>query len=369
MNFSDQINAVFSKGGFPDSANNRRNDRLQSIMDAVNAIYDEICETCSPYLNPLVRERALVIGNGLSAPDQDANLGYPVGGPPGGYLAPGGNRAPDGYNGEYHLDSQVDHVLEMWTEGQTAHRVTIRGYKASTREGLRNSTWAPATVGPYQVSWLPRSTIGFYDFGAGAAYGATAAEGGINVSFGASSNALGSALVGMILKLNGEDGDYKILTQNGAHAATVDRPIRSRMAGSMLTNGAGPGYTNVRWQIGPRGTPKIRVLPPPSLTANLYYSAYDVPRRLLNVDDEPEIPTKYHHLLWKGAMRILALENVKPDMYQMYANEYDKALAMFRKADEDEQSAIDGPSMYLASSSEQVGVRQPGQFFRDYGAY
>lgn len=369
MNFGNILNALLSKTGMPDSANQRYNYRLQDYMDAINSVYNEILRNCHPTHYPIIRERALVVGPGTSAPDLDADLGYPVGAPPGGYLTAGARAAPDGYNGEYHLNSWVHTPLEFWTEGPTAHRVVLRRYRNANMEGLRNSNFAPVSLGPYTLSWIPRSTNAFYDFGSGAAVGASAVDDGTNVTvtFGATSNALGATVVGMLLQLNGEDADYRIVTQDGAHSCTVDRPIRSRMDGLMTTNGRGAGYSNVRWMIRPRGCYKIRLLPAPSASANLYYSSFDLPRRLINNDDTPELGPLDHDLLWKGALRIVAAEKMQDGMYQMWDKEFKEALASVRKATRDEAASEDGPNFEtLDDIANAVTPYAPGVYNRNY---
>ncbi len=170
-----------------------------------------------------------------------------------------------------------------------------------------------------------------------------------------------------MLRLNGESEDYKIVSHDSSHTLTLDKPIRSRMRG-LTTTGYGAGYSGVRWEIGPVGRFALRFLPPPnaSLTAYVRYMAY--PRKLIQDSDTPELQDDMHHLLWKGALRLVGASKQNDSMYQTYTQEYSAAVSELKMSDQDDVSSDDGPMVERLGDERPVGW-QPGLYIRGVGGY
>ncbi len=146
-----------------------------------------------------------------------------------------------------------------------------------------------------------------------------------------------------MFRLNGESGDYRILQASaGTNVVTIDRPIVSRMRGVGVT-GVGTGYSQVRWECSPPGRVVLRCLPTPSATKTINYRFLALPRKLLNADQSPEIQEEYHHLIWKGALRLVGAEKGNQTLYGMYAQEYAAALELLKRSDDDETPSDDAP--------------------------
>lgn len=348
MNYSNLIERVFHTCGYPDSANNRRNGTLQQIMDAINTAYDEICGTCAPELFALEQEGGVLLD---AAGQYGDGAGYNF----------TNIAVPQGYNGEYALNDWVGYPLAFWTEGQFSHRVEVRRHRNAIRDGLRSTMFVPMSLGPWTLSWVPRSRFGVQNFGAGAS-SATAAEGTTAVSVG--NVTVDSSYVGRMLRLNGEDGDYKVTAQDGVHGLTVDRPIRSRMDGLMTTTGVGAGYTGVRWELSPPGAYRIKIMPPPNAATILYYSYIPLPRILLNLTDTPEIQRKFHDLIWKGALKNIGAQKQNAALYGTYVNEFDQAVERFKRSDLDQHSSDDVPRTETLRNQQPQVAALPGIYSR-----
>lgn len=351
MNFSNLIERVFHTCGYPDSANNRRNGTLQQVMDAINTAYDEICGTCAPELFALEQEGGLLLDAAGTTGD-GAGYNYTT------------VAVPQAYNGEYYLNDWVGYPLAFWTEGQFSHRVEVRRHRNAIRDGLRSTQFVPMSFGPWTLSWVPRSRFGRYEQAAGASTGATAAEAATTVTFGSSSNNVGSGNIGQMLRLNGEDGDYKVVSINNTHSLEVDRPIRSRMDGSMTATGTGAGYAAVRWQLSPPGAYRIKIMPPPNEASILYYSYIPLPRILLNLTDTPEIQRKFHDLIWKGAIKNVAAQKQNANLYGTFINDFDQAIERFKRSDIDEKASDDGPRVETLTNQQPQVAKLPGIYAR-----
>lgn len=331
MNYQDLIEKLFIETGYPDTGNTRFDYMLQKYKDALNAAQDEIASTCAPFLDHLVREDTLsVVAN-----TQD-----------------------------YLLGDWVQRPLSMWTDDCFAHKVKFRRPSIADRDGSRNTVLVPYVFGPFQLTLLPRTTMAALGNIAGSTTGAQASEGAQTIVVGTGNANFTSAVIGRMLRLNGEAEDYKITAQNGANTLTVDRPIRSRMRGTGTTNiGAGYAAATCSWTIGPPGRFMIRFLPKPTSASTVKFRYMAYPRKLIETSDVSEIQEDLHHLIWKGALRAIGATKQNQDMYQMYAKEYGEALAVLKASDMDDEDSSEGPWCEVLGDDAPVG-RIPGTYSR-----
>lgn len=331
MNFSDLQEECWKNLGYPDPNSDRTNALLQTIRDSLNGAMDDVAATCAPSLDRLTREATIDVVAGTQ---------------------------------DYQLGDWVQRPLSMWTEGQYAHPIYFRRALAADRDGSRNSVYVVGSLGPFQAALLPRTQPGDNLNGAaGASTGATATAGTTTVTFGASSTVLTSAVVGKMLRLNGEYADYKILSKDSDHVVTVDRPIITRVSG--LGSTAGTGYSSVRWEISPPGRFKIRFLPNPTAAATVYYRYMAYPRKMLNASDEPELQEDMHLILVDGAMKRIAKIKQNAELYGMYGNDYQRFIENLKRSDVDDYSTDDTNQVEtLRNMPGSRQIRQPGEYRR-----
>lgn len=309
MNYNDLQEAVWRFLGNHDTAN-RVDWRRQEIRDAINMALDEI-GTIAPFLWPLNRESTVSLVAGTAT---------------------------------YTLDDWCQRALAFWTSDTSAHKIRYNNPRNADRNGMRNTNAAFGTLGPYDLTWAPRNTAAAL---AGAA--ASATEGGLTIT---GLTGLASTHVGRMIRLNGEDQDYKIVSIS-VTTATVDKKIKSRLTG-LGTTGLGGNYSAVRWEIGPVGRLQIQILPTPTVTKTINYRFYALPRRLLNNDETPELPTEYHHLLWKGALRWITGFNEDQNNYSMFKAEYEQGIEMLKRQDQEDMDSEDSPH-YDSTLDQYVG--------------
>ena len=298
MNFNDLQEACFRFLGLHDSAQ-RPDWRRQEVKDALNTSLDEVASQ-PPFLWNLVREADLSVVASTSV---------------------------------YTLDDWVAKPLFIW-KSDTGHKIRFINYRLSGRDHSRYPNAVPASLGPWELTWYPRSSALLSGTAASATEAATSVTG--------LSGLTDANSVGRMVRLNGEDGDYKVLSQTGGTAATVDRAVRSRLTG-LGTTGVGAGYTSVRWELSPRDRFCIKFLPTPAEASTVRYSFLALPRRLVNASDTPEIKEGFHHLLWKGALCKLGAFGEDDASYQRFKGEYEQARDELRKADNDESDSEDSP--------------------------
>lgn len=332
MNFQDLQEKLFYETGHPDTGADRPDYLVQQYRDALNTAQDEIAATCAPSMDHLIREAALAIVSGTQ---------------------------------DYLLGDWVQRPLSMWTEDQFAHKVRFRKALSADRDGLRNTVLVPYVLGPYEVVLLPRTNAAALSNGQGVNNGATATEGGAQIGIGSNNAVLTSAVVGRMVRLNGEAADYKIVSVN-SRTITIDRPIVSRIRGLGTTNvGAGYAENTTRWEIGPVGRFQVRFLPMPNMASNVKFRYMAYPRKMLSASDTPELQEDMHHLLWKGAMRALGATKQNAAMYQQYTQEFADAISLLKASDMDDVDSNDGPHCEMLGDNIPVGVL-PGTYSR-YG--
>lgn len=311
MNFLDLQEECWRQQGFPDNTN-RRNARLQKIKDSLNLAMFRMAKT-APSLWCLTAESSIAVVAGTAV---------------------------------YQLDDYAYRVMEMWTEDTYAHKVRLRVPRIADRDGTRNPNISyPAGGGPYDAVWQPRA--GPYKSGAaGASTGASATIGSTTITLGVSATPLVAADVGRMIRLNGEQADYKVLTIGaGGLAPTVDRAIQGRIqaAQALLADGVAPDYSDARWDMGNPHAYVIKVLPTPQYASTLHYRFAQVPRVMIESDDVPPFDEEYHDLIWKGALKHICLWNEDPQNYQAYTDEFESRLAEMKTQEQDVEDSDDGP--------------------------
>ncbi len=266
----------------------------------------------------------------------------------------------------YYLTDWALRPLSAYTTDISARKIRFHRAEFVDRSGLRNTAIAAGQFGPWDVGWSPRNIQAVLAGASGASTGATATEGATTVSL-AGNPALTAAHVGRMFRLNGEDGDYKIVSFSGS-TITVDRPIRARppMDDNITYTG---GYTNVRWEIGPPQRVQIETYPAPTAAyTGMSYRYCLHPRILLNDDDTPEIPREYHHLIWKGALKELSQWQDDISNYAGWASEFAQALNDFKSQDADDIDGQDAPHYESLNDAPAIGMKND-LYFRNQDRY
>lgn len=332
MNLSDLLSEMRAATGYPDTASSFPDWRYQQYKDYLNVAQDEFAATCSPKFFGLIRESTIAItsGSGLAT-----------------------------------LNDWCQRILELRSADDAyAYKIPMRRSRTADREGLRNSQRQNSSTQAWEYDLPPRSQQALYSstYPDGSTYQNNLTTYGITVTEGTlvgtvtSSVTLVAAMVGHMIRFNGESADYKIISiDNSAHTITVDRKIRSRVSGDGTTN-VGAGYTLVSWEISPPQRVIIRIIPTPLTNATLPYRYMAQARKLVNLTDSPEIQEEYHHLIWKRALRLVGASRVNADQYKIWQAEGDAAMAMFQKADCDDEDSEDGPA-FGRLSDENVNTR------------
>ncbi len=334
MNFQDLLEKLFIETGSPDTGASRPDYLLQQYKDALNTSQDEICATCAPSLEHLIREDSIQVVGGTS---------------------------------DYMLGDWCQRPLSMYTKDVLAHKILFRRPKAADRDGSRNTVLVPYTFGPYMVTLLPRTKTPFLSGAAGSGTGIAITEGATTAVIGGSNAVLTSAVVGRMLRVNGEAEDYQIISQNGVRTMTLDRPVISRMRGSGTSNvGTGYAAATARWEISPVGRFAVQFLPTPIQATTVYFRYMAYPRKLVEPSDTPELQEDMHHLLWKGAMRAIGATKQNDAMYQMYTAEFASAIGLLKASDIDDDDSFDGPDRPWLGDEVQRGI-MPGVYSRSGG--
>lgn len=334
MNFLDLTDTLRVMTGYPDVASTFRDSRLQQYRDALNATLDEVGAAVAPSYFALQQQSTIVTVAGTAT---------------------------------YLINDWSQRILSVYgTDINYTYKLDYIRARNADMSGIRNPNIQ--SVGRYAYTDGMRTSTPALSGTAGSGSGATVAEGGTSVVFGSSNATLTSAVVGRMLRLNGEDGDYKILTQDGSHTVTIDRPVKSRLRGDGTSN-VGAGYTaaTCRWEIGPSGRLQIQILPVPQEVRTLNVRSMMLPRRMLNDSDTPEIQSEYHHLIWKGAMLKVASSKQNTESYQLYTTEYQTALTNFRKSDIDDVESTDSPPMERLRDKSFLGAAPYGTYSRGDG--
>lgn len=335
MNFSNLLQQLWVGTGYPNPAADRQNWRLQSYRDAINTVLEEVIQTNAPFLFSQQREGTINLVAGTSI---------------------------------YTLDDWCARPLSIYTTDVAAHKLVYVRPRRADQNGMRNPSFVYPPLGPYTFTDAMRTSTPAVSGVSGASYGLSASDGDLTVTVGSSNTSFvgNTDIIGRRLRINGEYGDYTVLSVASAHVLNIDRPIKSRCDDSttcMNTDGAGAGYTQVKWEIGPPQRLRIQVLPTPSAAKTINYRYAVLPRRLLNGDDVPEINEEYHHLLWKGALRLVGAMKQNGDMIQQWGTEYGQALMELAKADQDDWDSDDAPKRETLMDNLERGV-PPGVYSR-----
>ena len=326
--------------------------RRQQIRDAINQAQDELANNRATYRR-LVRENMITM-----IPAQAT----------------------------YILDDWTRYVLELYTTGIAAHKVEMLLPRYADRSGYRIPVYGYGQFAPYHYTQAPKTPNALYS-GATATVAANGTV--VTLTDGAAAVAAslatgGVSMVGRMLRLNGEDGDYRIVTVTPATppTVTVDRPVMPRISGPGFNNGVGGGmavqtgacvysaggFAGNPWQVSPPGRLSLQLLPAPTIGATTwYYRCVASPRRLLNDTDVPEIDDDFHHLLWKGALRSLHNTDENNDAYQRAINEFGSAMNDLDQRDSDEFQDSEGrPNADTSLNNNRVPIGvPPGVVFRN----
>ncbi len=176
MNFGDLMEQVWISLGMPAAAQ-RQDFRRQEIKDAINTTLQEVA-SAPPFMFRLARETTLSILAGQSV---------------------------------YTLDDWCMRMLSMYTTGNAAHKVTMVEPRAADRDGSRNPNAVFGSLGPWRMTWSPRTQVAAYSGAAGATTGASVSEGEIEISLPPDTELLPEH-VGRMFRLNGEGVDYRIVS-------------------------------------------------------------------------------------------------------------------------------------------------------------
>lgn len=337
MNFGDLLENLWVATGYPDTASDRQDGRLQQYKDNLNTILDEICATCAPSLFRLIRQDTI-------------------------NLVPGTDT--------YTLNDWCARPLSIYTADTQAHKVRYLRPRNADFSGIRNTNYRYPQFGPYTLTDGMR-TIAPILSGVNGVNGATCAEGSAAVTFGGGGSPWNiAAVIGRMMRFNGEDADYKVIATDGS-GVTLDRKVFSRLVG-VGTGNTGSGYSNVDFEISPPGRLQVQILPMPQQAKTINYRYMAHPRRMLNLTDSPELDTQYHHLLWKGALRLIACQKQNADQVQTWQAEYLTALSQLQKSDTDETDSDDAPrfeTLYDRSSMryDLPGTNRRGGYGGGYG--
>lgn len=345
MNLQDLTNQLYQATGYPDPSSDRLDWQLQSYRDALNTAQDELVATCSPKLYSLVRERSVAVVSGTAI---------------------------------YRLNDWDLRLLELRSpDNQYAYKLRQVRSRTADRDGSRNSTLQTSSTFDWEYDLAPRTSQALYssNYPANSSnyvsdlsiYGASATEGSQTITFGSAVNTANftPSVVGRMFRVNGESADYMIMTVPTATTITVDRPVRGRLTGLGVT-GVGSGYTNAPWEISPTGRLQIRILPSPLASQTLISRTVCLPRKMIYATDTPAIQEEYHHLVWKGALRLLGSFKQNETMIQTWAQEFSAAIAMLQKADCDDEDSETEPHMQLISDTLNRAVPR-GTYIRGRG--
>jgi hypothetical protein len=299
--------------GYPDSAQ-RYDWRRQQIRDELNAALDELVDAL-PLPLSLIRETTLSVTAGTAS---------------------------------WTLDDWCRRLIDRpYVVGSQAFATEVHWPSAADRMGLRSTSLA-ATDQPYDITLLPLTTTALLS-----GVGADATEGATTISKAADApNWTTAAHVGKMIRLNGEDSDYRIVSVESVKSLTVDRPVRARLTG-FGTTGVGAGYAAVPWCISPPGRCRIQLLPALTAAVTLYYRYVPHPRRLVYATDEPEAPAQYHPFLWKRAIRNLCGSQADVQRYGALAAECAELLEGFKKRDPDLGAAAVHARPHFATLSDE----------------
>ncbi len=429
MNFSDMQEEICQILGFPSTTNNRVDFRMQMIRDAINRAQDEIGAIGSPRLFAMIREGQITIPATPTPAPQDGSaaiirlndwtmrvlelrslddqFAYK--------LRQFRSRTADRghwrastlmnntpYNWRFDMAPRTDRALLAGASGvSTGATVAEGGISVVIGSGAAAFTVSKSITNAARAAHVATITASSHGFSVGDTVIIAMAEIGDaylwNGTFTITSVATNTftyaltddgatesaaftgyatvpgttpSVVGKMLCLNGESGDYKIVGVTAARTLLIDRPIVSRLSSTTVT-GLGAGYTNVRWDISPKNRQRARIIPAPTVaqTLNIRYMA--LPRKLLSLSDVSEINEEYHRAIVCGAMRYVGAQKQNGEIFQAFKDEWNLAIAELQKADDDTHDCDDSPDVETLATNRPYGVL-PGTYTRGddgYGGY
>ncbi len=328
MNFGDLLETLWVATGYPDTGSDRQDMRVQQYRDALNTILDEICASCAPSLFRLIREDTIALVANQST---------------------------------YTLNDWCARPLSLYTADQQAHKIRYLRPRTADFSGIRNTNYRYPQFGPYTLTDGMRTIGSILDSNvSGLTGGASVAEDSKSVTFPGATGTPWDipAVIGRKFCFNGEDTDYKVVSTNGS-GLTLDRHVHSRLTGVGVSN-QGVGYTGAPFEISPPGRLQVQILPMPTIPKTINYRYMAHPRRMINLTDTPELDTQYHHLIWKGALRLISAIKQNADQLQAWQAEYGTALAQLQKSDTDETDSDDAPRFETLNDRSALRYDLPG---------
>jgi hypothetical protein len=324
VNFNELIETVWDQLGYQ-ADGTRLACTLQAIRRGINTAYDE-CAEKSFALESLKRESSISL-----VADQSVYL----------------------------LNDWVRRLVSLKTI-TNAHKIPLHTGKIVDHEGMRESTIALSS-GPWDAMRWERTTTAAKEGTNG-----SLAEAGTAFTQTGGDDLVSAEDVGRMLRMKGERNDYKITVVGGVGAATIDRAHRGLLTGNGAgaANHAASDYSGERWQVGPPGRVRIKLLPAVSAATTLYFDAIWQHRTLINPWDEPEIPENFRHLLWKGCLKYMALRDSDAQMAQVWIQEYEAAMERYEQRDGDEGEDEEVKPRILSTLHSGVGASR-----FDDGAY
>lgn len=289
MNFGDLQEGYRRFLGFPISTE-VPDWQTQQIKDDLNQSLDEIVNSTA-YLWHHVRESTITLAASTST---------------------------------YQLDDFAIKPISFWTEDATGHEIQFIDPREMDRDGSKNSNASYITTGPFNISWYPPTTTAYSSGDAGGTAGVSITEGSTTATKG-SGTAWAAGDVGKSIRINGEDTDFTIASRTNDNSIELSRAYRARLTGIGQT-GVGSNLSQKKWEVQPPGIYRVLVRPTPTAAKTVYYRYIKRHSRMLNTDDVPDLPEKYHHVILDGAIIRSAKFAEDPAAYQLYIERYMDAL-------------------------------------------
>jgi hypothetical protein len=324
MNLKTLEEHIWALQGQMDTAN-RKDWRRQLIRDHLNMAQQELCEI-APWLFRMLREDTISVVAGTQT---------------------------------YRLNDWCRFPTEFWTTQYGPLKVSLKLARLADRDGSRSTSLSLGALGPMQLTWAPATTSALASGSVGAL-----SEAGTAFTKTGGSNLVSATHVGRMLRLKGEDQDYRITAVSSVDAATIDRAARGRLYG-LGTTGVASNYSAANWEVSPAGRKQIMIIGVPSVAVTLNYRYVAQPRWLINDDERPEVEDTFHHFLWKRAASLMGAFNANDGQHQRWKAESDETMEQLKKQDMDTYDSEDVP--YFSTLMENEGAdRAPRDVYRRY---
>lgn len=279
----------------------RQDWQTQQIKDDINSALDEIVASTA-YLWHHVRESTFALVSGTAT---------------------------------YALNDFAIKPLNFWTEDSMAHAIEFLDPRETDASGAKSTSAAYVSTGPYEITWYPATTSASKSGAAGASAGISVTEGLVAVTK-SGGTAWVAGDVGSRIRLNGENIDFTIASFVSANSITIDRAYRGRLVGIGQT-GIGAGLTQKKWEVTPAGTYQVQFRPAPTSVKTVYYRYVKTHSHMLNTDDNPDLPERYHHLILDKAIIRSAKFAEDPEAYGLYSSEFRQGIADMIREDQIEK--------------------------------